>query len=82
MAHLDFGSRDGGGVVGPKLDRAAGRQADKFEVHEGIQPHEIIEAVDAGNAVLSCWGSYNATSPFCKEEDEKMIAESVKYHGL
>lgn len=35
VAHLDFGSRDGGGVVGPKLDRIKARHSDKFEVHEG-----------------------------------------------
>lgn len=36
LAHLDFGTRTGGGVVGPKLDRVlSGRQADKFEVKEG-----------------------------------------------
>ena len=35
IAHLDFGLRDGGGVVGPKLDSSGSRQADKFEVQEG-----------------------------------------------
>lgn len=35
VAHLDFGVRDGGGVVGPKLDRLTGRESDKFEVKEG-----------------------------------------------
>lgn len=35
VAHLDFGSRHGGGVVGPKLGRVAEREADKFEVQEG-----------------------------------------------
>lgn len=34
VANLDFGSRDGGGVVGPKLDAVPSRQADKFEVKE------------------------------------------------
>lgn len=36
VAHLDFGARDGSGVVGPKIDVVdAGRQADKFLVKEG-----------------------------------------------
>lgn len=40
IAHLDFGSRNGGGVVGPKLGDASERQADKFEVKEGLRlPH-------------------------------------------
>jgi len=36
--NLDFGSRDGGGVVGPKLAATLSRQADKFEVKEGNCP--------------------------------------------
>ncbi len=35
VAHLDFGAKNGGGVVGPKLDRITGRDSDRFEVKEG-----------------------------------------------
>jgi len=35
VGHLDFGSREGGGVVGPKLDSAMSRQSDRFKVQEG-----------------------------------------------
>lgn len=38
VAHLDFGARNGSGVVGPKIDAVAGgRLSDKFEVKEGTE---------------------------------------------
>ena len=55
VAHLDFGARNGSGVVGPKIDIVdGGRQSDKFEVKEGGAAAEIAHKY--GQASRLCQG--------------------------
>ena len=55
VGHLDFGSRDGAGVVGPRLDPAVSREksADRFEVKEGAHDSLHFSANVAGSCGIN-----------------------------